>query len=123
MSKNDDWTKLEYIQGFGNHCRTEALPDSLPVGQNSPQVCPRGLYAEQVWQSSFGFVLWGRRSGGDGVGGDGRSGGIAAEAVMVSAVGEGGDGRAGGGAGRHGENMVVGLGLMWWGCMAVITGS
>eukprot|EP00960_Hanusia_phi_P043785 756254-Hanusia_phi.AAC.1 len=33
--------------------QSEALPDSLPKGQNNPQRCPRGLYAEQLSGSSF----------------------------------------------------------------------
>ena len=33
--------------------KSEALPDSLPRGQNNPQLCPRGLYAEQLSGSSF----------------------------------------------------------------------
>ena len=36
------------MTGFGNECATEALPGALPVGQNSPQKCPYGLYAEQL---------------------------------------------------------------------------
>jgi homogentisate 1,2-dioxygenase len=42
-----------YMAGFGNHCTSEALPGALAVGQNSPQVCPYGLYAEQLTGSSF----------------------------------------------------------------------
>lgn len=45
--------KYQYQVGFGNLHATEALPNSLPVGQNSPQVCPRGLYAEQLSGSPF----------------------------------------------------------------------
>jgi homogentisate 1,2-dioxygenase len=41
------------LVGFGNLHATEALPDTLPIGQNSPQVCPRGLYAEQLSGSPF----------------------------------------------------------------------
>ncbi len=44
---------LAYITGFGNECATEALPGALPVGQNSPQKCPYGLYAEQLSGSAF----------------------------------------------------------------------
>ena len=32
---------------------SEALPGALPVGQNSPQVCPYGLYAEQLSGTAF----------------------------------------------------------------------
>ena len=46
---DDDWSSLDYCSGFANHHRTEAVPGALPVGQNSPQVPPLGLYAEQVW--------------------------------------------------------------------------
>ena len=37
---------LSYLSGFANEFATEALPGALPVGQNSPQRCPYGLYAE-----------------------------------------------------------------------------
>lgn len=33
---------LRYQTGFGNHFETEAVPGSLPKGQNSPQVCAHG---------------------------------------------------------------------------------
>jgi len=38
---------------FGSYISTEALPGALPEGQNSPQVCPYGLYAEQLSGSAF----------------------------------------------------------------------
>lgn len=44
---------LRYMSGFGNHFESEAIPDALPRGQNSPQRCPYGLYAEQLSGSSF----------------------------------------------------------------------
>jgi len=44
---------LEYMPGFGNDFETEALPDALPQGQNSPQKCNYGLYAEQLSGSPF----------------------------------------------------------------------
>ncbi|HEY9278565.1 MAG TPA: homogentisate 1,2-dioxygenase, partial [Eoetvoesiella sp.] len=44
---------LHYQTGFGNACATEALPGALPVGRNSPQVCPYGLYAEQLSGTAF----------------------------------------------------------------------
>ena len=37
---------LEYLSGFGNEFASEALPGALPVGQNSPQKAPYGLYTE-----------------------------------------------------------------------------
>lgn len=43
----------EYLTGFGNQFETEALPGALPVGRNSPQKCPYGLYAEQLSGSPF----------------------------------------------------------------------
>ena len=43
----------EYLTGFGNGFETEALPGALPVGRNSPQQCPYGLYAEQLSGSPF----------------------------------------------------------------------
>jgi len=42
-----------YQSGFGNGFETEALPGALPVGRNSPQRCPYGLYAEQLSGSPF----------------------------------------------------------------------
>ncbi len=44
---------LEYQTGFGNHFATEAVPGALPVGQNSPQRTPMGLYAEQLSGTAF----------------------------------------------------------------------
>lgn len=42
-----------YMTGFGNTFESEALPGALPRGQNSPQKCPYGLYAEQLSGSAF----------------------------------------------------------------------
>ncbi|UOM36984.1 homogentisate 1,2-dioxygenase [Acuticoccus sp. I52.16.1] len=42
-----------YMPGFGNDFETEALYGALPVGRNSPQRCPYGLYAEQLSGSPF----------------------------------------------------------------------
>src|SRR6202049_2559896 len=42
-----------YLSGFGNGFETEALPGALPIGRNSPQKCPYGLYAEQISGSPF----------------------------------------------------------------------
>ena len=41
------------MSGFGNGFETEALPGALPIGRNSPQKCPYGLYAEQLSGSPF----------------------------------------------------------------------
>ena len=46
-------TKLKYQQGFGNSFVSEAVRGALPVGRNSPQRAPRGLYAEGVSGSAF----------------------------------------------------------------------
>ncbi|SOH93920.1 homogentisate 1,2-dioxygenase [Monaibacterium marinum] len=42
-----------YMPGFGNDFETEALPNALPQGQNSPQKCAYGLYAEQLSGTAF----------------------------------------------------------------------
>ena len=42
-----------YQSGFGNEFATEALPGALPVGRNSPQKAPYGLYAEQISGTAF----------------------------------------------------------------------
>ena len=42
-----------YMSGFGNDFQTEALPEALPDGQNSPQKCNYGLYGEQLSGTAF----------------------------------------------------------------------
>ncbi|MEM1430440.1 MAG: homogentisate 1,2-dioxygenase, partial [Pseudomonadota bacterium] len=42
-----------YMPGFGNDFETEAVDGALPIGQNSPQRCPYGLYAEQLSGTPF----------------------------------------------------------------------
>jgi len=42
-----------YLSGWGNSFATEALAGALPVGRNSPQRCPYGLYAEQLSGTAF----------------------------------------------------------------------
>jgi homogentisate 1,2-dioxygenase len=44
---------LQYQSGFANEFATEALPGALPIGRNSPQRCPYGLYAEQLSGTAF----------------------------------------------------------------------
>src|SRR5688500_5998071 len=44
---------LKYLSGFGSHHETEAVEGALPVGRNSPQKVPFGLYAEQLSGSAF----------------------------------------------------------------------
>ncbi len=45
--------KLTYQTGFGNEFATEAAEGALPVGRNSPQRAPLGLYAEQLSGTAF----------------------------------------------------------------------
>jgi len=42
-----------YLTGFGNHFATEAVAGALPIGRNSPQKTPMGLYAEQLSGTAF----------------------------------------------------------------------
>lgn len=44
---------LKYLQGFAQEFCSEALPGALPIGRNSPQRCPYGLYAEQISGTAF----------------------------------------------------------------------
>jgi len=48
-----DTQLAEYMSGFANEFATEALPGALPVGRNSPQRVPYGLYAEQISGTAF----------------------------------------------------------------------
>jgi homogentisate 1,2-dioxygenase len=41
------------LSGFGNEHATEAVKGALPVGRNSPQKAPFGLYAEQLSGTAF----------------------------------------------------------------------
>ncbi len=45
--------QFKYQSGFGNEFATEAVKGALPVGRNSPQKAPLGLYAEQFSGTSF----------------------------------------------------------------------
>jgi homogentisate 1,2-dioxygenase len=49
----DSKTALAYQTGFANHFATEARAGALPVGRNSPQKPPFGLYAEQISGTAF----------------------------------------------------------------------
>ena len=44
---------LRYLSGFGSEFASEALEGALPVGRNSPQRVPYGLYAEQLSGTAF----------------------------------------------------------------------
>ena len=46
-------SELRYQHGFGNHFESEAVAGALPVGRNSPQRAPLGLYAELLSGSAF----------------------------------------------------------------------
>jgi len=46
-------TNVHYQSGFANDFATEALPGALPIGRNSPQRAPYGLYAEQLSGTAF----------------------------------------------------------------------
>ncbi|XP_063718627.1 homogentisate 1,2-dioxygenase-like [Symsagittifera roscoffensis] len=55
ISTSAESEELKYMSGFGNHFESEhpEFPGSLPKGQNNPQRCPYGLYAEQLSGSAF----------------------------------------------------------------------
>jgi homogentisate 1,2-dioxygenase len=53
MEKSIAGDDFNYQSGFGNHLSSEAIAGALPVGQNSPLICPFGLYAEQISGTSF----------------------------------------------------------------------
>ncbi|HEY0953386.1 MAG TPA: homogentisate 1,2-dioxygenase [Roseateles sp.] len=46
-------TDLQYLTGFGNQHSSEAHAGALPIGRNSPQRAPHGLYAELLSGSAF----------------------------------------------------------------------
>lgn len=57
---NEDYCKLQnlflqYLSGFGSEFKSEHpdYPNSLPDGQNNPQKCAYGLYAEQLSGTAF----------------------------------------------------------------------
>ncbi|CAK7213574.1 hypothetical protein SCUCBS95973_001844 [Sporothrix curviconia] len=45
--------KYRYQNGFNCYHETEAIPGALPIGQNSPQKPPYGLYAEKLSGTAF----------------------------------------------------------------------
>jgi homogentisate 1,2-dioxygenase len=53
VTPQDTKTELTYLSGFGNEHASEAVPGALPVGRNSPQRAPLGLYAEQISGTAF----------------------------------------------------------------------
>ncbi|KAF2883343.1 hypothetical protein ILUMI_22845 [Ignelater luminosus] len=48
-------SEYKYLNGFGSEFSSEdpRCPGALPQGQNNPQKCPYGLYAEQLSGSAF----------------------------------------------------------------------
>lgn len=44
---------LAYLTGYNNEHATEAIADTLPIGQNSPQQIAHGLYNEQLSGTAF----------------------------------------------------------------------
>lgn len=53
MNLDPPASALAYQSGFGNEFSSEALPGALPIGQNSPQKVPYGLYAELLSGTAF----------------------------------------------------------------------
>ncbi|WOO78094.1 Homogentisate 1,2-dioxygenase [Vanrija pseudolonga] len=52
-AKATDATDLAYLNGFGNHFESEAVPGTLPKLGNAPQRVAHGLYAEQISGTAF----------------------------------------------------------------------
>eukprot|EP01063_Lacrimia_lanifica_P005601 TRINITY_DN1335_c0_g1_i1.p1 TRINITY_DN1335_c0_g1~~TRINITY_DN1335_c0_g1_i1.p1 ORF type:complete len:452 (+),score=198.72 TRINITY_DN1335_c0_g1_i1:52-1407(+) len=46
-------TKYEYMTGYDGEKSSEAIKGAVPVMYNTPQVCPFGLYAEQLSGTAF----------------------------------------------------------------------
>jgi homogentisate 1,2-dioxygenase len=44
---------IRYQSGFGNTFSSEAVKGALPLGRNSPQRAPKGLYAEVLSGTAF----------------------------------------------------------------------
>jgi homogentisate 1,2-dioxygenase len=52
-NKEPTASEREYMTGFGNEFQTEAEPGALPIGCNSPQKAPLGLYTEKFSATAF----------------------------------------------------------------------
>ncbi|CEN59974.1 hypothetical protein ASPCAL02415 [Aspergillus calidoustus] len=52
VTQFDTRDPYSYATGLGNH-ETEALKGALPIGHNSPQKAPYGLYAEKISGTAF----------------------------------------------------------------------
>ncbi|KAK5215650.1 hypothetical protein LTR72_011303 [Exophiala xenobiotica] len=48
-----DGERYHYVNGFGSYHETEAVKGALPIGANSPQKPPYGLYAEKLSGTAF----------------------------------------------------------------------
>jgi homogentisate 1,2-dioxygenase len=46
-------SETQLLTGFGNEFQSEVVPGALPVGRNSPQRAPLGLYAEVLSGTAF----------------------------------------------------------------------
>jgi homogentisate 1,2-dioxygenase len=53
MTPTQSEEQFKYQSGFGNEFATEVVKGALPIGRNSPQRAPLGLYAEQFSGTSF----------------------------------------------------------------------
>ncbi|MBA3633072.1 MAG: homogentisate 1,2-dioxygenase [Acidobacteria bacterium] len=58
MTPTTSEEQFKYQSGFGNEFATEAIEGALPVGQNSPQKAPFGLYTEQFSGTAFTAPRW-----------------------------------------------------------------
>lgn len=50
--------KYSHLNGFGSYHETEAIKGALPIGANSPQKPPYGLYAEKLSGTAFTSPRW-----------------------------------------------------------------
>ncbi|KFH45438.1 Homogentisate 1,2-dioxygenase-like protein [Hapsidospora chrysogenum ATCC 11550] len=53
VTQFDTKEKYRYQNGFDSHLESEAIKGALPIGQNSPQKPPYGLYAEKLSGTAF----------------------------------------------------------------------
>jgi len=53
VTQFDTKEKYRYQNGFDSHLESEAIEGALPIGQNSPQKPPYGLYAEKLSGTAF----------------------------------------------------------------------
>lgn len=53
MGEGEFEVMRQYLSGFNGSFESEAIKGALPLGQNNPQKCPYGLYAEQLNGTAF----------------------------------------------------------------------